>query len=108
MAAWRLVGIAGDRLERDPQELRYFFLDVDDEFSLFELALQASVFSPQSGDLIVVDWLVRRRSGSAPFQASLLLLFAEVVEHGGVDAFPTQDGGVYFSGPDFCRSSRHE
>ena len=42
-------------------------------------------------------------SGSAWFQASLLLLFAEVLERRGVDAFPPENGSdlsAFFAGID--------
>ena len=83
------------RLDRQgqPQQLRHFFLDVDDELGFFELMLQVCFFTAQAGEFIFVVAGVRLCTVGLGIEASLLLLFAEVVESGVVDAFSAQDGG---------------
>ena len=57
------------------------------------LTLQAYVFAAQAGEFILVVVAVVLCAFGLGCQASLLLLFSEVVESGVVDAFSAQDGG---------------
>ena len=82
-------------LDRQTEQLRYFFLNVDDQFGFFQAFSQARVLALQACNLCRL-WILFRAAlfGCQPIQFPTLALPAPGGDVRGIQPFPPQQGAL--------------